>query len=62
MPDPGDGATDAVIEHVRTLPNATELLASWVPEPGGPAPFYLALGCAPTREIDGDEVVARLRL
>jgi diamine N-acetyltransferase len=58
----GRAAILQIIEHVRTLPNATELLVSWVPEPGGPAPFYLGLGFAPTGEMDGDEVVARLPL
>jgi diamine N-acetyltransferase len=58
----GRAAILQVIEHVRALPNATELLVSWVPEPGGPAPFYEGLGFEPTGEIDGDEVVARLRL
>lgn len=60
----GDGraAILQVIEHVRTLPNAAELLVSWVPEPGGPKPFYRALGFQPNGEMDGDEVVARLRL
>jgi diamine N-acetyltransferase len=58
----GRAAILLVIEHVRALPNATELLVSWVPEPGGPAPFYEGLGFEPTGEVDGDEVVARLRL
>jgi diamine N-acetyltransferase len=58
----GRAAIVQVIEHVRTLPDARELLVSWVPEPGGPAPFYLGLGFEPTGEVDGDEVVARLRL
>lgn len=58
----GRAAILQLIEHVRTLPNATELLVSWVPEPGGPAPFYLGLGFEPTGEVDGAEVIARLRL
>ena len=58
----GRAALLQVIEHVRTLPNASELLVSWVPEPGGPAPFYLGLGFELTGELDGDEVIARRRL
>jgi diamine N-acetyltransferase len=58
----GRAALGQVIEHVRTRPNASELLVSWVPEPGGPEPFYRGLGFEPTGEMDGDEVVARLRL
>jgi len=38
------------------------LNVSWVPGPGGPAPMYLAMGFAPTGEIDEDEIVARLDL
>ena len=58
----GRAALRLVIDHVRGLPNASELLVSWVPEPGGPQPFYLGLGFELTGETDGDEVVARLRL
>ena len=58
----GRAALALVIDHVRTLPGAAELLVSWVPEPGGPEPFYRGLGFEPTGEIDEDEVVARLRL
>jgi diamine N-acetyltransferase len=58
----GRAALALVVDHVRTLPGATELLVSWVPEPGGPEPFYRGLGFEPTGEVDGDEVVARLVL
>lgn len=58
----GRAAILRLIEHVRTLPNATELLVSYVPEPGGPEPFYRGLGFEPTGEMDEDEVVARLTL
>ena len=58
----GRAALDLVIDHVRTLPGATELLVSWVPAPGGPEPFYRAAGFEPTGEVDEGEVVARLRL
>jgi diamine N-acetyltransferase len=58
----GRAAIERLIEHVRTLPKATELLVSYVPEPGGPEPFYRGLGFEPTGEVDEGEVVARLRL
>ena len=58
----GRAALGLVVDHVRGLPNATELKVSWVPEPGGPQPFYLGLGFELTGELDEDEVVARLRL
>ena len=58
----GRAALAQVVDHIRTLPGATELLVSWVPEPGGPEPFYRGLGFEPTGEIHDDEVVARLRL
>lgn len=58
----GRAAMALIVDHVRGLPNASELLVSWVPEPGGPQPFYLGLGFELTGETDGDEVVARLRL
>lgn len=51
-----------VVDHVRALPDATELLVSWDPGPDGPAGFYLGLGFEPTGEIDEGEVVARLAL
>jgi diamine N-acetyltransferase len=58
----GRAALALVVDHVRSLPRATELLVSWVPEDGGPEPFYRALGFEPTGEVDDGEVVARLRL
>ncbi len=58
----GRAALQRVVDHVRSLPNASELLVSWVPAPGGPGPFYEALGFERTGETDGEEVVGRLRL
>ncbi|MFP5343277.1 MAG: GNAT family N-acetyltransferase [Candidatus Limnocylindria bacterium] len=58
----GRAALTLVIDHVRSLPGASELLVSWMPGPGGPEPFYRGFGFEPTGEMDGDEVVARLRL
>jgi GNAT superfamily N-acetyltransferase len=51
-----------VVELVRAE-GATELLTSYVPEPGGPAGFYERLGFVPTGEVDPDgEIVMRLAL
>jgi diamine N-acetyltransferase len=58
----GRAALGLIVEHVRSLPNARELLVSWVPGDGSPEPFYLGLGFVPTGEIDDGEVVARLEL
>ncbi len=58
----GRAALGLIVEHVRSLPGARELLVSWVPADGGPEPFYRGLGFVPTGEIDDGEVVARLEL
>lgn len=46
-----------VLEHVRSRPGIRHFYTSYVPEPGGPGPFYLALGFAPNGEVDDGEVV-----
>ena len=58
----GQQAMKLLIEYVRTHPNATELLVSYVPEDGGPGPFYHKLGFEPTGEMEGIEEVAKLTL
>ena len=58
----GRAAVHLLVDHVRTLPGATELLVSWVPTDGGPEPFYRGLGFIPTGEIHDGEAVARLAL
>lgn len=58
----GRAALELIVDFVRTLPRAAELLVSWVPAVGGPEPFYRGLGFVPTGEMDGIEVVARLTL
>lgn len=58
----GRRVVELVVDHVRTLPGATELLLSWVPGPGGPEGFYLGLGFELTGETLESEVVGRLRL
>ena len=57
----GRVALALVIEQAMVW-GADGLLVSWVPGVGSPAPFYLAHGFEPTGEMDGDEVVARLRV
>jgi diamine N-acetyltransferase len=58
----GRAALGLIVDHVRSLPEARELLVSWVPGDGSPEPFYLGLEFVPTGEVDGGEVVARLEL
>jgi diamine N-acetyltransferase len=58
----GRAALGLIVDHVRSLPNARELLVSWVPGDGSPERFYLGLGFVPTGEVDDGEVVARLEL
>jgi diamine N-acetyltransferase len=57
----GTAAVRLALDEVRAR-GGTEIYTSWVPEPGGPGPFYERLGFEPTGEIDDGEVVARLRL
>ena len=58
----GRRAVELLIDYVKTRPNATELLTSFVPEPGGPEPFYRSFGFVDTGEVDDGEVVVRLAL
>jgi diamine N-acetyltransferase len=58
----GRVAIGLVLEHLRTLPGATELKTSWVAAPGGPAPFYAGLGFRETGELDEEEVVGSIAL
>lgn len=51
-----------VIDHVRGLPGAKELLTSYVPGEGNPSPFYYKLGFEETGEIEDVEKVLRLEL
>ncbi len=51
-----------LIEYVKTLPDATELLTCCVPGEGSPEEFYRKLGFERTGEMDGIEVVMRLPL
>lgn len=58
----GRQALRLLVEHVRTRPDATELLTSYVPVEGGPGPFYERLGFVPTGDMIGEEVVTRLAI
>lgn len=51
-----------IVEHVRGLPGAKELLLSYVPGDGEPGGFYEKLGFEYTGEVDGGEKVMRLDL
>jgi diamine N-acetyltransferase len=51
------------ISELIRAEGATELLTSYVPEPGGPAGFYERLGFVPTGERDENgEIIVRLVL
>jgi diamine N-acetyltransferase len=61
----GRGVGRAVLRQLVDLvraEGATELLTSYEPGAGGPAPFYEGLGFQPTGEIDDGEIVLRLSL
>ena len=58
----GRRAVELLVDYVKARPKADELLTSYVPIEGGPEGFYRKLGFEPTGEMDGDEVVMRLRL
>ena len=49
-----------VIDHVKTLPGATELKTSYVAGEGNPSPFYYKLGFKETGEILEGEKVLKL--
>jgi diamine N-acetyltransferase len=58
----GRAAMLQVIEHVRAKGVFESLELSYVPGPGSPEPFYLALGFRHTGRLDGKEVVLELPL
>ena len=58
----GSKAMELVIEHVKTLPGAIELLTSYVPGDGNPSPFYYKLGFVETGKIEDGEKVLKLIL
>jgi diamine N-acetyltransferase len=58
----GRRALDLVVERVRALPGARELISSYVPGDEGPRDFYLRYGFVETGEVDEGEHVIRLGL
>lgn len=46
-----------VLAYVRSRPGIHHFYTSYVPEPGGPGPFYLGLGFVPNGEVEDGEVV-----
>lgn len=58
----GRKAMEAIMAHVRTLPNATQLELSYGQGPGSPEGFYRKLGFEPTGKVEWGEVYARIDL
>jgi diamine N-acetyltransferase len=58
----GRQALALLIQHVKTRPNATELLTSVLQAKGGPQGFYETLGFELTGEYEEGEAVMRLLL
>jgi diamine N-acetyltransferase len=46
-----------VLEYVRGRPGVRHFYTSYVPQPGGPGPFYHKLGFVPNGEVEEGEVV-----
>ena len=51
-----------LVDHVKTLPGAQELLTSYVPGEGSPGPFYHAYGFVDDGRVEDDENVSVLKL
>jgi diamine N-acetyltransferase len=58
----GRRALDLVVERVRELPGARELISSYVPGEHGPGDFYVRYGFVETGEVDEGEHINRLEL
>lgn len=58
----GSKALGLLVDYVKTRPNATELLLSYVPKEGGPKGFYESLGFVHTGKEHGGELEMRLAL
>ena len=56
----GQQALKQLIDYVRAVPGAQELLVSYVPEEGNPGPFYTNMGFAETGQLQDDESVMKL--
>ena len=55
----GARAIQLLEDYVRTRPNATKLLVSYVPEKGGPGTFYRKCGFSETGKMIGSEMEMR---
>lgn len=55
----GRRAVQILIEHVKSLPGATELIVTAVPADNSPIPFYESLGFRSTGRYQGEELVMR---
>jgi diamine N-acetyltransferase len=53
----GREAMRLVLNHVLSRPGIHYFYTSYVPEPGGPGPFYLGLGFEPNGEVEDGEVI-----
>lgn len=58
----GSQALAQVIEHVKGLPEPNEIVLSYTPGEGEPAPFYRKLGFVETGEWEREEKVMKLYL
>ena len=58
----GKRALDLVVERVRALPGARELISSYVPGEDSPRDFYVRYGFVETGEVEKGERVIRLEL
>ena len=58
----GRRAMELVIERVRELPNASQLLTSYVPGEGSPGDFYHLMGFVDTGDEEEGELVTALDL
>ncbi|MBP6017074.1 MAG: GNAT family N-acetyltransferase [Candidatus Promineofilum sp.] len=56
----GHQALKQLIDYVRAVPGAEELLVSYVPEEGNPGPFYTSMGFVETGQVQDDEHVMKL--
>jgi diamine N-acetyltransferase len=58
----GAAAVELLKEHVRKRPGAEHLVTSYVPQKGGPGPFYKKLGFEKTGEMEDDEEIVAVAL
>ena len=58
----GWAAMEQIIDYVKTLPGATEMFLSYVPDERGPRGFYARLGFEDTGIEHGGELEMRLEL